>query len=718
MTDHSSSGGLRGSAEAPVIPNPVLAAALDYIAGGWPVMPIVPRGKKPACTHGKDDASTDHAQIADWFDGRPDLNIGIVTGARSLIAVLDVDPRNGGNDSLDKLQADFGSLPETRSVATGGGGVHFYFAVRGEQASALADANGLPGYPGLDFKCGGYVVAPASTHQTGRTYEWLNEAALAPLPRWLAEIKARRAPPTARRAPEIGSDQILEGGRNDALMRKGARMRGRGCSGTEIAGALQEINRRECKPPLDEHEVATIAVSVMRWEPNSHPANTDLDRAREFIAALKGDLRYFTASKRWYWWTGTHWMPDSDGEITRRVAAFLDLLLEAARLIDDKVARDRAVAAAMAARSVARMKAIVELATTIAGVPVTADELDSHPDLLNVKNGTIDLRTGNLREHLRDDLITCFIPIGYDPAAPRATWLAFLEDDTGGDRELLGFLQRSTGYGATGHTSEQCLFFLHGEGANGKSTYLEAIRGVLGPYSAQAATSTLMVKSSGNIPSDLARLSGKRFVTAAEAAQGQRMDDSLIKQMTGGENLTVRELYGVWFELPVQFKLFFATNHRPQLSGMDPAIWRRIREIPFSRVIPTERRDRDLPAKLQAEAAGILAWIVEGASSWHRNGLGVPEVVVAATESYRQEMDPIGAFIEERCERIDGHEVKACDLFSAYRMWAAMDGREAVIQYRFGSEMQRRGIHKKRRGGIIYRCGLSLASSTSTSRIG
>jgi putative DNA primase/helicase len=278
------------------------------------------------------------------------------------------------------------------------------------------------------------------------------------------------------------------------------------------------------------------------------------------------------------------------------------------------------------------------------GVAITHNALEVDPWRLTVMNGTLDLRTGEMGEHRREDLYTRFVPVEYDPVAECREWLVFLNRVLNGNEELIAFLQRAMGYSLTGSTGEQCLFFLHGSGANGKSTFLEILRALLGDYAVQADFATFLENRNDGPRNDIARLFGARVVTSSEVGEGKKVNESLVKSLTGTDRVAARFLYAEAFEFLPTFKLWLAANHKPVIRGTDTAIWRRIRLVPFTVEIPEGERDPELPNRLRAELPGILAWAVQGCLLWLESGLGVPDQVRAATDAYRRESDILGAF--------------------------------------------------------------------------
>jgi putative DNA primase/helicase len=493
------------------------------------------------------------------------------------------------------------------------------------------------------------------------------------------------------------------------LFRKACSLRAKGFEEAAIRGAVLELNKVKCSPPLEVEEVLRIVESALKYDPGAEYHPTDLGNAKRLVHELGGDGIYIPKFRAWNIWAGSHWPADEDGEILRRAKECTLKMLDEAKMIGNPELRKARVKWARTSQSKAKLLAMVDLANSELGVPVAVGNLDTHRHLLNVQNGTIDLRTGELLPHDRAHLITRVIPLNYHPDATCPTWEQLNLHVADGKEGLPHFLHRVAGYCATGETREQCFFILYGSGANGKSTWLNGVRHVLGPYAMQTPAETLLTKwGSSGISNDVARLRPARFVTASEIEDGRTMNQSLVKEMTGGEPLSARFLYGEFFEFKAEFKLLIGTNHRPKVNGSDPAIFRRIRQVPFTLVVPPERQDRELNRKLAEEAEGILAWIVRGAVEWYANGLQPPPCVTDATEDYRREMDHVGQFIDDRCQPSEG-AVRASDLFRAYKIWTSGQGIEAMTQNALGRELSKRGYQGEKRAGVAYRYGLALA---------
>lgn len=397
---------------------------------------------------------------------------------------------------------------------------------------------------------------------------------------------------------------------------------------------------------------------------------TDLGNAERFVRAHAADLRYVKTWRRWLWYDGRRWARDATGEAERRAKDTLRLLVTEAAQLEDEKERSALLHHALRSSNSQRVRSLLELASTEPEVATGPDVFDQAPWTLNVLNGTLDLQTATLRAPAREDLLTKVAPIAYEPAATCPRWDRFLEEIFPDDREIIEFVQRAVGYTLTGDTREQCLFFCHGQGANGKSVFLELLHDVLGTDYAQAAPfATFLARQQDGPRNDLARMRGARLVSASEAPGGRALDEAVLKQIVGGDTVTARFLHEEFFEFRPEFKLWLRANHRPPVREQTIAFWRRVRLIPFSVVIPPEQRDPDLSAKLTQELPGILAWAVRGCLAWAREGLGAPAAVTQATESYRAENDFLGEFLDARCLLEPGVWTATSDLYTAFTAW-------------------------------------------------
>jgi putative DNA primase/helicase len=352
--------------------------------------------------------------------------------------------------------------------------------------------------------------------------------------------------------------------------------------------------------------------------------------------------------------------------------------------------------------------AMIRLAESERGIPVSPDELDRDAWLLNCANGTIDLRTGELLAHRPDDLITNLVGLEYDPDAKCPRWERFLTEIFEPHHDIIPFIQRAAGYSLTGDTREECLFLLWGIGRNGKGTFIKTISTALGDYAGTADFSTFVQRHSDGPRDDVANMKGKRFISAQEAREGTALAESLIKWLTGGDRIRARRLYENSSEFDPTHKIWLATNHKPKIRGTDTAIWSRIKLIPFE-VSFEGREDKSLKQTLLDELPGILAWAVKGCVEWQGKGLDIPESVVRATQEYRDESDQAARFIQDCCVVDDSAQAKARPLYQSYRKWAENAGEEVLSETAFGIRVSGRFRKVKKETGSWYTgIGLSL----------
>ncbi|MFO0790468.1 MAG: phage/plasmid primase, P4 family [Pirellulales bacterium] len=450
-----------------------------------------------------------------------------------------------------------------------------------------------------------------------------------------------------------------------------------------------EILRRIDEADVDEGEALTNATFKC----------TDLGNGERFASQNGGDVRYVTDWGKWIHFDGTHWPVDNTGETYRRAATTIRTIKDEAASVKDPDVADAIEKWAHQSEHVARMDAMLKVARSLRPIPITVGELDSHPWLFNVLNGTIDLRTGQLHPHRRDDYLTRICPIKYPTVGggDPVLWLEFLNRIFSGNAALIRFMQRLIGMALVGEVLEHVLPIFHGMGANGKSVLLETVCGVFGPdYAMHAPPNLLMASSGDRHPTELADLHGKRFVAAIETADGGRLSEALVKELTGGDSIRARRMREDFWQFRPSHTVVLATNHRPIVRGTDHGIWRRIRLVPFSVVIPDAEQDKELPIKLRAEWPAILRWAVAGCLAWQRNGLQSPPDVLDATANYRTDSDTLGEFLRDRCYVGDGCFVRAGQLFKTYKPWAEDRGERTDTQTRFGLRVVERGFAKRR----------------------
>ena len=653
---------------------------------------------------------------------RRDQTSGALVNCDTLTALfVDIDFKDIPEPDARARLAAFPLLPSL--VIASGNGLHVYWLLtepldlRTEAARVRVLLRRLARRLGADRM----AAEPARVLRMPDTYNYKYdpprrvELEAAPLERYtLAQFE--EVLPEAPSTRSSGSFElppvIPEGQRNDTLYRLARSLKGKGLLEEAVLAALRETNRSRCEPPLDDAEIEALAAHACSQEDrpefldaSSRHHLTDLGNARRLVEAHGADLHY-TEAHGWLVWDDRRWARDDTGEVMRRAKATALALYREAIAISDPEQRKPMLAHARQSQNVARLNAMITLARSESEIVLTARQLDADPWLLTVANGTLDLRTGDLRPQRREDLITKLAPVAYDPEAQCPTFGGFL-GRVQPNPEMCTFLQRIGGYALTGDTREQVLFIFSGQGANGKSTYLETIRKVMGDYALATRPETFLAKRGDAIPNDVAALHGARFVFAVEPEAGRRLAEGLVKQLTGSDTVVARFFYKEFFTFHPIFKLVISANRKPAVRGTNHAIWRRIRLIPFGVTIPDAEQDKTLPAKLEAELPGILRWLVEGCLAWQREGLTPPAAVLDATERYREEMDRLADFLAERCVFDPNARVGRTDLYETYL--ASCQHREKPLsRAEFAEALEERGVTDGRTGNQRRWKGLRL----------
>lgn len=437
----------------------------------------------------------------------------------------------------------------------------------------------------------------------------------------------------------------------------------------------------------------------------------DAGNADRIVAAADGTIRYCKDLQVWYVWNDGHWRADSQGSIVRFSTTVMRGIYDEAKHEARSDDAKRLAQHASNSLSLSKITSAIELAKSCPGINVRAADLDAEPYVVGVLNGVVDLRTGLFRAARPDDLITRRMNVEYVEGAQCPIWEATLDSVFCGNRDVAEFVQRAAGYSMTGDTSEQCFFFLHGSGANGKSTVLNALREIMGDYAVQTSPDVLMAKTSVNASGptpEIARLAGPRFVAANETEEGQRLAESMVKQLTGGDAVTARVLHGAPFDFVPKFKLWLAGNHRPTVRGDDHGIWRRMVMIGFDKRYSGGEQNKHLPVQLRNEYSGVLNWMIAGCLDWQKNGLDTPEAITRLMGAYRSDMDLVQHWIDEVCTTQQNARTRAQDLYTSYRNWAIQNGHRSFSNQKFAHKLVDRGFEKRSDKHGAYYLGLSL----------
>ena len=689
-----------------------------------------------------------------WGEREYNVGLATGEGSGVWVFDVDGDAPKGGGltgpEALALLEERHGALPPTLTVRTGNGAHYYYRMPVGRDLRNRARITIDGQRTGLDVRAdGGYVVLPPSVHPNGQAYAFVkgcNEVSDAP--DWLLDALYPRKPEptpkpatveasdddqaTGRDVLQVAADRIracTDGRRHETIYRESAiigELVAGGCIDREAATvALVEAGLAIGKPEAEVRRTVRDgldrgAQSPRRFSdaPSTIPPTpyrpSDVGNAARLVDRFGGDVRWCDTAQGegWLVWDGKRWAPDSmrrvdamSREVAADVVAYAADLQQRARAAAAAAgqtttpAQQRALAQlrteakswmlwARQSEMVSHLGAVAKVART--DVAISHEDLDADPWLLNTQNGIVDLRLDAQRPHEREARMTKLTGTELGNRYGCPTWIAFLTRIMGGSEEMVSFIQRVVGYCLSGSTREQCLFILYGNGSNGKSTFLDTVRAVLGDYAMHARAETFVRDSRGGIPNDIAALRGARLVTASEPEQGEQLDESLVKEMTGDAAITARFMRGEFFTFRPRFKVLLATNHRPVIRGTDHGIWRRIRLVPFTETIPDEEKDRELPTKLLAERDGILAWAVEGCLAWQRDGLAAPEAVVNATQDYREDMDILAEFLSEKCYRMG--TVKNQDLYAAFSAWQQANGEKPRSHRWLTRTLQERGF--------------------------
>lgn len=441
---------------------------------------------------------------------------------------------------------------------------------------------------------------------------------------------------------------------------------------------------------------------------------TDTGNAERLLSMYGDELLYCPQMKSWYKWDGRIWRMDINNSMLQLgKATARSYLTEADELTYENPMKNKLARWASASSDLRRLRAMTELAQSETDICVGVDALDRDPMLLTVENGTVELDTGKFRLFSNDDYITRIAPVQYKRGAKCLVWDKFLADIMP-DPDTRRFLQYAVGYSLTASTREGKLFILHGDGANGKTTFINTILCMLGGYAAQASSQTLMRKRDSGPRDDLFALMGKRFVAATETGESHQLDENLVKQMTGGNRISVNPKYRTQMEFTPTWKLWLDTNYEPTITGTDHGIWRRLLKVPFRVTLKKSDIDTKLMDYLMSdrdERSGILNWAIGGAREWNRKGLVESDAVIDATSTYRTEQNLVGGFVEERCKRSPKLLIGKRELYDAFVSHCRIIGEKPRSVNQFGHQIKEAGIEEKRVHSTRYWVGIDIDKS-------
>ena len=470
-------------------------------------------------------------------------------------------------------------------------------------------------------------------------------------------------------------------------------------------------NSRTVATYFDKDAVVMIKNANGEYIPCTKYGFHDSGNAQRFTDMFGTLTRFNHTNERWYNWKGTHWSEDTTACVKRLFNDMLRSMTEEAMILpadteNEQEERKEYFKWINKSQSHRGKENALKEATALEPIACDSGSFDADTSLFNLSDGTLELDTLTLREHRPSDMLTQMSQTKLGTGTPHR-WLQFIDEITCGDADLARYIQRCVGYSLTGDTSEQCMFFLYGMGANGKSTFLDIVTALLGDYAKNAEAKTLMMKSTdSSANSDIARLQSARFVTVVETNEQQALDESLVKHLTGGEVVTARYLYGHEFQFIPQFKIWIATNHKPIIRGTDLGIWRRVKLIPFLATFSDEQKDVNLKDKLLAELPDIFTWALDGLKDWKAGGLREPEIVTESVKDYQREMNSVGQFFDD-CVVITNEptdKLSAKELYTAYKQWATFHDYTIETQTKFGKRIKEYcPVKVKLSTGFVYR---------------
>lgn len=683
-----------------------MKSAQKLMALGLRIVPLQPAeagntrsGKLPLTTHGVKDATADFQELARIVGDRQ-CNFGVATGIVSGVVVLDIDPRNGGDASLHELEQQHGALPDTWTVATGGGGRHYYFRAPKRLMKKRTVA------PGVDFLAeGAYAVAPPSFHGSGKRYTWKHAPRaieLAKLPsKWLAFLRVGSTTPKEQPRKKVQKDDhreqeiMVEGSRNDELTRLAGQMRQTGLEEAELVAALRAINKRRCKPPLPDDEVRAIAQSVARYHAG-HSADPGEQLANAFVKKIgAGSLLRYERDGRFWTWSKNCWLP-----------------------VDDNVIQADLLKLAPSVPTTARRKGLVQDALALLKMrsAVRDDALHFRADppmVINLENGELwldrdggpTLRPHNPRTGMRD-----LIPVAFDPDATCELYDRTVREifSRAKDPEaLVSVFEELLGYVIQPSRKIPLIILLLGSGSNGKTTLVSLMRTLMGPGLVHSGRVEDLERNQFAIGS----LLGKRLFIDDDVKAGAKLPDGTLKRISEAKLLTGERKHRDPFEFTCRAFPVLLCNNVPSLADVSPGMMRRLQVIPFDRRFKETEIDRDLLDRIiSSELPGVLNRALAGWARLQKTGRVTKSPdVIASIKQLAAQANPLLGFIDECCLKDAEARISLSDFYSAYRIWAQESGftlQQSNTTVRRNLEHQGFGIRRHGAGRMVF--GLSL----------
>lgn len=692
--------------------------ACHLISLGYSIFPAG-RDKKPHNGYKwKDHPINQLAEASQrWNHGNKNAAVGVITGKISNLLVLDIDNKNGSNGSktLEKLENEYGRLPETFKVKTPSGGYHYYFNYN--DCGLTTDANVRDG---VDYRGeGGYVVSPNSLTKAG-LYEVVYDTEVVDAPEWLVEIlrgdKSKRSKKEKRSSTNT---QVEVGGRNNYLTSAAGRKWNEGVSYDELLHYLLDLNA-SFPVPLCEKEVESIAQSVSRYPRFDFSICTNEQDFSDYIADKFSEGIKYVPAIGFHLADNEIWVQDKEGLSIQQ--CIKDVVKNACEVLDaiaDRAQTEKQRGTIKALQQRIKRRAFqnnsIEMIKSHPDILLPIKKMDFYCQMIGMENGVFDLDNREIIKNGRDKFVSKTLNAEYDPNASSPVFDAFIER-LFPELDERSYVMKALAYALSGEADLHQFFIMVGSGANGKSTLMELMACIFGTYSVALNPNSLIRKASEGVNNDIAPLRGARLCLTSETPNGAVLDVALIKRLVGGDTIATRFLYQEYFEFVNKAVIFMLTNFMPVFDGGDLGFKRRVRIIPFDVVIPEEERDAKLLSKMKGEAAGILNRLLDAYDLYREEGLKMPPKFKDATQHFCDQSDLIKQFFDDELEYNNESFLTVSRVYDMYKRWATERLYKPMAQNTFSNmfemhtKLERERVNQGRVWkGINVRCSSMLS---------
>lgn len=673
---------------------PVRETSTEYIDGKTGQKRTA-SAKAPYTQHGLKEATTNVTRINAWWAKYPNALVGVICGEQSGILALDIDA--GGNKCGEaSFEATGLVIPKTVQTRTMSGGRHIFF--RYPEGSKIRNSASTCFGQDVDVRGeGGYVIFAGSILPDGRGYSYIeghsiDDVEIAQLPEEF--LKRLHAPVrNTQRKEAVGT---REGARNNTLFLHSVRATHGGVSDEQVRAAALGLNQT-FNPPLGIDEVEATVRSAVSYRKNSRLPYTDLGNAERFLQQWKGEVCYVREHRTWAHFDGQRWVFDDAAAARMAHEVVRGIVPEAVGGDPDDL--QQAIRWQKTSEASARIKALLDIASQLKGLSISQEAFDTHPHLFNFQNGTMDFKKGEFREARASDRITRMAGCRWDPSATAPRFRQFVLEVVDDNEHDANYLQKLVGYIVSGDRKEQRLQFIIGDGGDGKSTFIETLKRLMGDYQTTLAATSISVQNTAAIPNDIAKLAGKRLATISELPQKLHINTQLVKAMSGGDTMTARFLHKEFFDFQPTAQLLVATNFYPYADTDDKAYFRRLAILRFPRSFATDNPDKELKVTLASELPGIAVWAVAGYRAYIEEGLELTRSMRGELDNYSRFIDPLTGFFET-CLEVTHREsdfVLTDDLVEAAISYCKEEERPSPERTKVIRYMERRGLKRVQR---------------------